>query len=295
MLRISDARDLLRRLAGLLRRLRASGRGLAVRLRRAVSRLPAASSRAAAALADRRTRLRERSRERLLSANLRLGLALVLALVLGSAATELLAPGLGVRDDRDARLFRGVLLLICVISLHTLVHAGLTGLAMDGQPRARLVAAARLSRVRRTVPLYGMLQGRTGAFGEALQLVFVAGLAIFLLLRRPEELGVLPLLIVTVAAIATAWIGSAMGFAVESLAEDARGDAFDLPGTPGPERDFSDYLSAAVVVQASSGASALAPVSRGARRIVRDQIVLAHVTSTILITLGVSVVLTALG
>lgn len=269
------------------RRLADGARGTSARIRRSGPASGTATARPGPAPS-----LLAAARERMLSQNLRLAISSAVSLALGVLAVLILMPE---AVDRDGRLARAVLLLIVVIAMNTLCQAGLTHLALSSQPRARQVAAARLTRVRRTVPLYRMLLGRSGALGEALQLVVTAGLAITLLVQRPDGVPVLALLVITVAAIATAWIGSAMGFAVECLAEDARGDAFDLPGTPGPERDFADYLSAAVVVQASAGASPLAPVTRGARRLVRDQIVLAHVTATILITLGVSVVLTAVG
>ncbi|GAA1288909.1 hypothetical protein GCM10009590_15190 [Brachybacterium alimentarium] len=50
----------------------------------------------------------------------------------------------------------------------------------------------------------------------------------------------------------------------------------------------------AVLIQASSGASDLVPITSAARRIVRNHVILAHVTSTILLTLGVSALLTTL-
>ena len=47
------------------------------------------------------------------------------------------------------------------------------------------------------------------------------------------------------------------------------------------------------MIQASSGASDLVPLRPSARRLVRDHVILAHVTSTIIITLGVSALLTS--
>ena len=85
-----------------------------------------------------------------------------------------------------------------------------------------------------------------------------------------------------------------MTFAVEYAAEDAHGDAFELAGTPGHERTLADYVYGAVLIQAANGTD-LAPTTPGARRLVRDHVILAHVSSTIIITLGVSALLTAIG
>jgi len=82
-------------------------------------------------------------------------------------------------------------------------------------------------------------------------------------------------------------------FAVEYTAEDADGTAFTLPGTEGTERTFQDYVHGTVLIQASSGSSDLAPRTSRARRLVRHQVVLAYVMTTIITTLGVSAVITA--
>lgn len=63
---------------------------------------------------------------------------------------------------------------------------------------------------------------------------------------------------------------------------------------PAHARDLSDYVYGAVLIQASSGASDLVPITSAARRIVRNHVILAHVTSTILLTLAVSALLTTL-
>ena len=79
-----------------------------------------------------------------------------------------------------------------------------------------------------------------------------------------------------------------------ATAQDARGDAFSFPATPPSERLLEEYLYAAVVIQAAPGPSGVEPISRGARRLVRNHVIIAHTTSTIIITLAVSVVITAL-
>lgn len=56
-----------------------------------------------------------------------------------------------------------------------------------------------------------------------------------------------------------------------------------------------DYVYAATLIQTTAGVGDFLPRTSAARKLVRNQAVLAHVTATILITLGVSVVVTALG
>lgn len=52
-------------------------------------------------------------------------------------------------------------------------------------------------------------------------------------------------------------------------------------------------LHGAVQIQASAGAADLGPLTTTARRLVRHQVVLAYVMTTIITTLGVSAVITA--
>lgn len=92
--------------------------------------------------------------------------------------------------------------------------------------------------------------------------------------------------------MSAAWIAAVVTFAVEYAAEDARGDAFHLSGTPVDERVLADYVYGAVLVQAVVGPSGLGPRTAAARSLVRGHVILAHVTCTIIITLGVSAVLT---
>lgn len=210
-------------------------------------------------------------------------IALVIVPMLGG-------PGL---SGGDEDLSAVLLLLIVAISLHSLLFSGLTYYALTGQPRARFVGAARLSRARKQVQLYQWSPGRSGASSEVLQLLITAALAIGLLVTRPAGVPIQILLVVTVGAVITAWIGTVMTFAVEYAAEDAHGEAFAMAGTSGPDRILSDYVYGAVMIQASSGASDLVPLRPGARRLVRNHVILAHVTSTIIITLGVSALLTS--
>lgn len=202
---------------------------------------------------------------------------------------------MGIADpDRDALtipLF--LILLIVMISVYTLAIAGLTLWSLSGQPRRRMVAAARLPRARRAVRFYRWYMGRSSAFSEVVQMLMMAVIAVLLLISPPPEVPITALLVLTVAAVITAWIGSVVTFAVEYAAEDSRGTAFSLPGTDGPDRAIGDYVYGAVLIQASSGAGELTPLTAAGRRLVRHQVILAHVTSTIIITLGVSAVITA--
>lgn len=230
----------------------------------------------------------------MLSENLRLFLSAGLAF-LGGGTAFWVVPELTSQppDSREEQLAVFLLLMIIIMSLYSLTFAALTYYALRGQPRQRLVATARLPRVRKHVGLYQWISGRSGPSGEVLQLVLIAGVAIVLLATRPESFPVSTLLGMTVASIVIAWIGSVMTFAVEYIAEDSHGEGFDLPATPAARRTLDEYLYAAVLVQASSGSSEFIPLTSSARRTVRNHVILAHVMSTIILTLGVSVVITA--
>lgn len=251
--------------------------------------------RRAARSAWRRLRRPRPLRDRFLSENLRTAAALLGALVATVAAMIAVPPlrlvGEGPREQQIAAL---LMLLIVAVSLYSLLFTGLTLWSLQHQGRTRLVAVARLSRARRGVRLYSALLGRTDALSEAMQLVVTAGIAILLLTTRPDGVPLQFLLALTVASIITAWIGAVVTFALAYVAEDAHGTAFALPGTPGPERGLEEYVYAAVLIQTSAGASDLAPLTTSARGIVRDQAILSHVTSTILITLAVSAVITTI-
>lgn len=195
----------------------------------------------------------------------------------------------------DQRLPLLLVLLIVVQSLYGLLFAALTHHALVQLPRARLVGVARLARVKRSTWMYRNVIGRTGPISEVLQLMIVAALAIVLLATRPEAVPVFALLLLTAASIITTWVGSVVSFSIEYLAEDAHGDAFTLPGTSGPDRLWAEYLYGSVLFQASAGSTDMTPLTTGARRLVRSHVILAHIMSTTVIALGVSVVITAVG
>ena len=231
---------------------------------------------------------------RLLSENVRSLIALVIAGLIG-AVLQLAVPDLNymTTEDPRERIILLTLLLVLVGSIYFMVTALLVLLVMRGMPRARQVALARLPRARLSVRWYRWVGGSSGPVGNVVSLVVNAVAASLLLIIRPGGVSVTYLLLLTAGAIITVWISTVVTYAMEYMAQDARGDAFSLPGTPGPERTFSDYLYAAVVVQASSGTVEFVPVTTPARRIVRNHVILAHVISTVLISLGVSVVISA--
>lgn len=230
---------------------------------------------------------------RLLSENLRLLTSLLLSMVIGLGTVLLLASSIPGADSAEVRLALFLILFIVTVSVYSLTFTGLTLWVLTGQPRHRMVAAARLPRARRHVRFYRWYMGRSSSFSEVMQMLLIAVVAALLLIIPPPGMPITALLALTAAALVTAWIGTVMTFAVEYAAEDSHATAFALPGTTGPERTISDYVYGAVLIQASSGAGDFTPLTIPARRLVRDHVILAHVTSTIIITLGVSAVVTA--
>ena len=223
-------------------------------------------------------------------------LSLVAAVLLG-VVVMLVLPQMNYwfADTADQGISLLLVLVIVVQSLYSLIYAALTHHAFAELPRVRLAAVARLTRSKRSTWLYRNVIGRTGPTSEVLQLMIVAALAIVLLATRPEGVPVFVLLLLTAASIVTTWLGSVVSFSIEYLAEDAHGNAFTLPGTSGPDRQWAEYLYGSVLFQASTGSTDMAPLTTGARRLVRSHVILAHVMSTTVIALGVSVVITAVG
>ncbi|MGP9744427.1 DUF1345 domain-containing protein [Brachybacterium sp. AOP29-B2-41] len=244
----------------------------------------------------RRRRLprhRRSLRRRLLSENLRLLASSVLSLGIGAVIVVPLASSLRGAETAEVQLPLFLMLLIITVSLYSLTFAGLTLWVLTAQPRHRLVAAARLPRARRHVRFYRWYMGRSSSFSEVMQMLLIAVLAALLLIVPPPGIPIAALLALTAGAVVTAWIGAVMTFAVEYAAEDSHATAFSLPGTTGKDRGIAEYVYGAVLIQASSGAGDLTPLTASARRLVRNHVILAHVTSTIIVTLGVSAVVTA--
>lgn len=239
-------------------------------------------------------RHRRSLRRRLLSENLRLLLSLALSLLIGVGLVLTLSAGLNIRGaGGETELSLLMIMLIVMMSVYSLAFAGLTLWALSDQPRHRMLAAARLPRARRHVRFYRWYMGRSSAFSEVTQMLMMAVLAALLLIVPPPEVPIAALLALTAIAVVTAWIGTVVTFAAEYAAEDSRGTAFSLPGTVGPDRTIGDYVYGAVLIQASSGTGDLTPLTAPARTLVRSHVILAHVTSTIIVTLGVSAVVTA--
>lgn len=246
---------------------------------------------------SRRRRLprhRRSLRRRLLSENLRLLLSLTLSLLIGVGLVAVLSAGLnGLGAGGEMQLSLLMVMLIVTMSAYSLSFAGLTLWALTDQPRPRMLAAARLPRARRHVRFYRWYMGRSSSASEVTQMLMMAVIAALLLIVPPPEVPIAALLALTAVAVVTAWIGTVVTFAAEYAAEDSRGTAFELPGTAGPDRTIGDYVYGAVLIQASSGTGDLTPLTAPARTLVRHHVILAHVTSTIIVTLGVSAVVTA--
>ena len=241
----------------------------------------------------RRTSLPRRTlRTRMLSENLRLSLSWAVSALVGAGLVLVLAHGMRPLPQ-EARVPLFLILLIVMMSLSSLLFAGLTWWTLRDLPRERLVAAARLPRARRAVRAYRWYMARSSALSEVAQMLLMAVIATVLLLSPPPGVPISALLALTAAAVVAAWLSAVVTFALEYAAEDAHGTAFTLPGTTGPDRLFDEYLYGAVQVQASSGAADLGPLTAPARRLVRHQVILAYVMTTIITTLGVSAVITA--
>lgn len=239
-----------------------------------------------------RSRRRRPWREHLLSENVRLFTSLMASSITGTAAVAVFPQLDTTLGHQENLVWSWIILTVLVIAAYSMLFTGLTLLALRHQPRQRLLAVARLPRARRQVRFYRYFGARSSAFGEVLQVMLIAILAIAMLLMRPSSVPLELLLMLTIGSISTAWLSSVVTFALEYAAADAHGDGFDLNGTPPDERGLPEYLYAAVLVQTSSGPTDLVPRTRPARGLVRSQALLAYVMNTIIVAMGVSVVLT---
>lgn len=250
--------------------------------------------------AGRRLSVRERGLWAWFIPDARRGTVAILGSLLGYVALRPL-PGfeaLGgeaftpVRDPHDLSVLGT--LFIAVTTLYSLLSTALTHWVRRHLDRRELVVMARLDRARTSVAWFRWVHGRTGARSEAVQMLVTCAVAVLVLLTRPAEVAVAIPLLATAGAVVAAWLSCVVGFAGEYAAEDAHGTALDMPGVPVAERGYEEYLDLAVLVQTTSGPPGVAGLTRPARRSLRSQSVLAHVMSTVIISLAVSVVLTAL-
>lgn len=232
-------------------------------------------------------------RRHLLSENMRVALSLVLSLV-PAVIFALTSPQLNVVLGSEVnRIWGLIIIMVVIVGMYSLLFAGLTVLALHGQSRERLLAVARLPHARKQVRLYRDFGARSSAAGEAMQVMLIAALAVAMLALRPQVVPLELLLVLTIGSVVAAWLSTVVTFALEYAAADAHGEGFDLPFTPAPERNLSEYLYAAVLVQTASGSTEMVPRTRRARTLIRSQAVLAYVMNTIIITVGVSVLVTA--
>lgn len=140
-----------------------------------------------------------------------------------------------------------------------------------------------------------MLWGRSTTLATAVQMLGNAALVVVLLLRRPAGVPAVALMVLAVFSVASAWVSCAVGFAMEYVRADERGEGFAMQGCPDPlDRRWDEYLFLAVLVQTSSSPADFSPLTVVARRAMRRQAVLAHITSTVLLAVTVSALTTAL-
>ncbi|MFC0673974.1 hypothetical protein [Brachybacterium hainanense] len=200
----------------------------------------------------------------------------------------------GVEAPRTEVLATIGTLVISVITLYTLISTGLAHWVYSHLDRREFVVLVRLRRAQLAVRWYRWAYGRAGARSEAQQMLATCAIAVIVLLLRPPQIPVALPLVITAGAVVATWISCVVGFAEEYAAEDGDGTALLLPEIPAAERGYEEYLDMAVLVQTTSGPTGPVGLTRRARRAVRAQSVLAHVMSTVIISLAVSVVLTAL-
>jgi len=277
--------------------------------RREESRRRAAERRAAREAARRARRAAPAARRRsvrdrglwawFIPESRRMGLAILVALLAVFALRPLPAfDGLGSvtfgADRSIGDLSALGLLFIAVTTLYSLATTALMHWVGSHLDRRELRVIARLSRARHSVGWYRWVWGSTGARSEAAQMLVTCAVAVLVLLTRPESVPVVIPLLFTAGAVVAAWLSSVVGFAAEYAAEDSHGTGLHMPGIPPAERGYEEYLDLAVLVQTTSGPPGVVGTTRPARRALRSQSILAHVMSTVIISLAVSVVLTSL-
>jgi hypothetical protein len=182
-------------------------------------------------------------------------------------------------------------LIVLVTIVYSVVMALVTHATLVRLDRGELVVTVREARARHSSRWVRLRDGGGAASTEILQMVLIAVVAVVLVINPPAGVPVPLLLVLALAAMAATWYESVVSFAVEYASEDAREEAFSMPEQPPL---FEDYLHLAWLTQSTSSPSDMVPSSRGARRLVRTQTVLAQVMNTVVIALGLSAVTSAL-
>ncbi|MDO5662055.1 MAG: DUF1345 domain-containing protein [Brachybacterium sp.] len=220
-------------------------------------------------------------------------LAVLLALYVGMPLTMFLpnVEYVGLADD-ERRAPIVAIIVVVIAGLTSLFSSILTHLALRTMDRADFLAQVRVKRIQTSSRRMRWMTGRTTARSEAVQLIILTAVVIFITAMRPPDLNLAMLLTVSIGAVIATWIGCVVSFAVEYAAIDAHCDGFEFSGDV--ERRYPDYLYGAVLLQTSASPSGMRPLSAGARRSVQAQAVLAQIMNTVILALGVSVVVTTL-
>lgn len=188
-----------------------------------------------------------------------------------------------------------VLLVVVTWTACTTSYAVLTHLVLRRMSRRALLVSVSTSLGADDGFWIRLLKGRSTTLGTAVQMFVNAALVVALLLERPAGVPSIALMVLTVLAVAAAWVCCAVGFAMEYVRADEHGEGFDMQGCPDPrDRRWDEYLYVAVLLQTSSAPADFSPLTVGARRAVRRQAVLAHLTATVLLAVAVSALTTAL-
>jgi uncharacterized membrane protein len=182
-------------------------------------------------------------------------------------------------------------LVVLIAIVYSVVMALVTHATLVRLDRGELVVTVREARARHSSQWVRLRDGGASASTEMLQMVLIAVVAVVLVINPPEGVPVPLLLVLALAAMAATWYESVVSFAVEYASEDAREEAFRMPERPPL---FEDYLHLAWLTQATSSAADIVPRTRGARRLVRSQTVLAQIMNTVVIALGLSAVTSAI-
>lgn len=246
-------------------------------------------------------RLLARTRTRMLhalrSARVRETIAGALALAICTVLVRFLPffDPLGLTDEAPARGDVALLLFAVFLSVYTAAYALVTHLVLRTLPRPVLLATVATSLDEDLTAFQRLLRGRTTTLGTSIQMLITAGIVVTLLITRPDGISPLALMGLTVFAVAAAWACSAVGYAMEYARADRDGTGFEMTGCPEPERrGWDEYLYLAVLIQTSSAPADFSPLTRQARRAIRRQAVLAHITATVLLAVAVSALTTAL-